>query len=555
MMEAAPGPQRRLYIKAILFVTLVCVTMLGLDIKQVWLARGVRVQQAQTETANLARSLAQHAQDVFESTDATLKGLRATLAEEGTDPGAMARLGRRMRARVVNQEIIQRLFLYGANGNWLAGSLDAAAFAKVRDLNYVDRDYFRYHRDHAEDVDFLGPPIQTKFDGAWVVTVTRRLSHPDNSFAGVVGASVSLDLFQSFFETFDTGRQGAITLTNGQGILIVRRPFEVANIGRSIAQSQFFQAIRDNADNGSFEFISLLDGRPRLGSFHRVSGFDLIMIVALDKNEVLASWWHDTKIYAAWIAGVVAFVALAGYQLTLQIRHRAIAEARLATSQYTLERRVTERTADLQQMVNQRDILLREVYHRVKNNMQAVDALLAMEVKYLADPEARQALRDMRTRVYALSLAHQQLMTSADLETFDFAPLLRELVASILTGRPDDGISLTVETIPLMVTLDFAVPMSLVISDLVTNSLQRSFPPNNGRVNLSLNCNTDGRIVLTVSDNGVAPAGPAITAAGETARRIRVIKGLLRQIDGALTMHDENGSHSEIIVARQDMPR
>ena len=547
-MQIAHLPRSPLYVRTILFVTLVCAIMLGLDVRQVWLARSVRLQQAQTETANLARSLAQHAQDVFESTDATLKGLRATFAEDGGDPGAMARLGRRMRTRVMNQDIIQRLFLYDANGNWLDGSLDAATFAKVRDLNYVDRDYFRYHRDHTEDVAFLGPPIQTKFDGAWVVTVTRRLTHSDGSFAGVVGASISLKLFQRFFETFDTGGHGAITLTSGQGMLIVRRPFDTANIGRSVAQSEFFRAIQDNADTGSFDFISSLDGRPRLGSFHRVSGFDLIMIVALDKNEVLTSWWHGTQVQLIGVILIVAIVALAGYQITLQIHYRAIVEVQLAEGRKTLEQRVIDRTADLQRMVTQRDLLLREVYHRVNNNMQVVDGLLALEAMHLTDAWAQQALRDMRTRVHVLGRAHEQLMVSADLKTFDFAPFLRELAASVLTNRGDDGISLIVEAIPLMVTLDFAIPMGLVVSELMTICSKQAFLLGNGCVTLNLRNNIDN-FALAVSDNRLGSTNPADADGGETARRMRLLTSLVRQIDGTLKMHDE-GTCVEILFAK-----
>ena len=530
-----------------LFVALVCLTVLGLDIRQIWMARDARLQRAETETANLARSLAQHAQDVLEGADITLRGLRGTVAEDGTDPAAMSRLSRRMHTRVAGQQQIQRLFLYDENGNWLASSLDAGAFDVVRGLNYTDRGYFRYHKDHADDVAQVGEPIQTKLNGATVITITRRLSHPDGSFAGVVGASVDLEQFQNFFQTFDIGRQGAITLTNGSGILVVRRPFDAENVGRSIAQSQFFQAIRKHAGAGSFEFVSLLDGRARLGSFHRVDGFDLIMIVALDKSEVLAPWWADTRIHFVWLSFIVMFIALLGYRITVQIRYRAAAEAQLAVARQTLERRVAERTADLRQMVTQRDLLLREVYHRVDNNMQVVDALLAMEQRRLADAEVRQMLADMRMRVHALGLAHRQLMVSADLETFDIAPFLQELADSILAGATDTGASLVVEANPLMVTLDFAVPVGLVVSELVTNCLQHAFLSGNGLVTVKLNRNSADDIVLTVSDNGV-PVASVEPEAKKVTQRERVIRGLVGQIDGVISVHRACGSHTEIVI-------
>jgi hypothetical protein len=193
-----------------------------------------------------------------------------------------------MRVRVINQPIIQRIFIYDENGKWMASSLDALAFEAVRNLDYTDRDYFRYHRDHPDDVVLIGAPIQTKLNGAWVITITRRISRPDGGFAGVVGATVPLSEFQRFFETFDVGEQGAITLANTHGILFVRRPLVDGNVGRNIADSEFFRAIQPNAQSGSFDFVSFLDGVSRLGSFHRVPNFDLLMIVAHDKDEVLS---------------------------------------------------------------------------------------------------------------------------------------------------------------------------------------------------------------------------------------------------------------------------
>jgi two-component sensor histidine kinase len=553
-ISAVAASLSSLALRATLFVALVCLTVLGLDIRQVWMAHDARLQQAETETANLARSLAQHAQDVLEGADVTLKGLRGTVAEDGTAPVAMSRMSRRMHARLADQQKIQRLFLYDENGNWLASSLDARAFDVVRGLNYADRGYFQRHRDHAEDVVQVGEPIQTKLNGARVITISRRLSHPDGSFAGVVGASIGLEQFQDFFQTFDIGRQGAITLTSGSGILMVRRPFDVENVGRSIAQSQFFQAIQEHADTGSFEFVSFLDGRARLGSFHRVDGFDLIMIVALDKNEVLERWWDNTRIHLVWLSFIVIFIALLGYRMTVQIRYRAAAEAQLAASRQTLERRVVERTADLRQMVTQRDLLLREVYHRVKNNMQVVDALLAMEEKRLTDAEARQMLADMRTRVLALGLAHRQLMVSVDLETFDIAPFLQELADSILASRIDTGADLLVEANSLMVTLDFAVPVGLVVSELVTNCLQHAFLAGNGLVTVKLNRNSADDVVLTVSDNG-APVTSVDPEAGKAAQRARIIRGLVGQIDGIINVHTEDGSHTEIVIPARELPK
>ena len=129
-------------------------------------------------------------------------------------------------------------------------------------------------------------------------------------------------------------------------------------------------------------------------------------------------------------------------------RHRAQKE--LQEAKASLEQVVFERTKALAE----RDLLLREVYHRVKNNLQVVDAMLLMRAVKITDPEAREAFSELRSRVFALGLVHQQLMGSADLKTFDIEPFLNELLANIMGGAAPAGIRLNVEACPLVVDLD-----------------------------------------------------------------------------------------------------
>src|SRR3546814_11471499 len=105
-----------------------------------------------------------------------------------------------------------------------------------------------------------------------------------------------------------------------------------------------------------------------------------------------------------------------------------LAELRVAKAD--LEGMVEERTAALRQ----RDLLLREVYHRVKNNLQIIDGMVMMQARQLQDQAAKDSLQALRSRIYALGLVHQQLMASRDLQPFAIAPFLEELSGHIIEG-------------------------------------------------------------------------------------------------------------------------
>ena len=252
----------------------------------------------------------------------------------------------------------------------------------------------------------------------------------------------------------------------------------------------------------------------------------------------------------------------------IDTRHKA--EAALRAAKQELEKVVEERS----QALAQRDLLLREVYHRVKNNLQLVDSLLMMQGRKIKDPQASQALLALRERVFALGLVHQQLMGSADLKTFDVVPFLDELSRNIMEGGGTGGVSIDVRACTLAVGLDFAVPLGLLVTELVTNSLKHAFPDGTGTISVTLkqepepphaadqppdhedavhaHAEQPGRgdaLVLIVSDNGIGtPAGdgPARFSGGVGSR---IIGNLVAQLEGDMTVRTQNGTTTEIRLA------
>ena len=237
-------------------------------------------------------------------------------------------------------------------------------------------------------------------------------------------------------------------------------------------------------------------------------------------------------------------------------------EAQVRKSNTELENRVKERTAELEaanmrlsRALEQRDLLLREVYHRVKNNLQVIDSIVTLQARRLTDPEAQNALHGLRRRLYPLGLVHQQLMSSTDLKTFDVSPFLKELSENIIEGIGGRDISLSVRAIPLNVGLDFAIPLGLLVTELVTNSLKHAFPDGKGKIEVVLDRREDGTIVLIVSDNGsgydILEASRKEKASGLGSA---LIDGLVAQLKATINVRNVNGTISEVLFLHNEAP-
>jgi PAS domain S-box-containing protein len=274
-----------------------------------------------------------------------------------------------------------------------------------------------------------------------------------------------------------------------------------------------------------------------------------------------APFWVLVAATVAWPAGsAVPSVAVISVQ---DIDSRVNHNANMQIAKFELEQIVAERTGALAQ----RDLLLQEVYHRVKNNLQVVDTLLILQSRSLADSRLKAALQDLRGRIHALGLVHEQLMESPDLKTFDIVPFLERLSKNILDGGGKDGVSIEVNTCSLQIGLDFAVPLGLLVTELVTNALKHAdFPDQNGRILVGLSDEIEGELCLVVSDNGLtkraaaagaaaagaAPAGGGAAGNGAKAGMgTSIIRSLVRQLEGNINVKTDAGTTTEI---RMPMP-
>jgi two-component sensor histidine kinase len=230
-------------------------------------------------------------------------------------------------------------------------------------------------------------------------------------------------------------------------------------------------------------------------------------------------------------------------------------EAQVRQINADLELRVVDRTAalvaanqKLTETLSHRDLLLQEVYHRVKNNLQVIDSIVLLQERKLSDPDAKDSLKSLRSRVHALGLVHQQLMGSGDLKSFAVGQFLSELSENLLRGGANEGITISVDAIPLNIGLDIAIPLGLLVTELVTNSIKHAFRDGLGHIDLGLTRIDSHSVALCVSDNGrgldsgADPSGETSGGLGMT-----LIQGLIKQLDATMTVRQQGGTATQII--------
>jgi two-component sensor histidine kinase/CHASE1-domain containing sensor protein len=247
--------------------------------------------------------------------------------------------------------------------------------------------------------------------------------------------------------------------------------------------------------------------------------------------------------FAGWLvlAGAFLFTSLLGSVLLIITGSVALVEvtvaertASLTALNATLEKEIVERwRADeaLRTSLQEKEVLLREVHHRVKNNMQVINSLLQMQAGYVHDPRDADFFRQCQTRIHAMALVHDRLYRSASLATIDLGAYLADLAQLVARGQSRRGLEVALETdcAAFEVSLDLAIPIGLAATEIVANAFRHAFPGRHtGRLAVRLRQTTGRGIVLQVADDGV---GIAADIDPQRARSLgmRLISNLARQ--------------------------
>ena len=330
----APSPQTtvqnrraRLTLGAAILIMVLCLSLATMDAVEVWNARGQDMRAAESETANLLEAVGSQVQDTFDVAGAMLVGVTHQLAIDGTGVAVRPALDHLMRAEVDSaRPRIRSLAVIDPDGALIADS----APIEASERRYDDRAYFQFHLQHPGPEAHIGPPVLSRSDNLWIITLSRRVDRPDGSLLAIAIATIEIDYFRNYYDTFDIGPHGAILLANADGTMLLRRPYSDVNIGHDMSNASLFRDYLPKAPSGVALTRSSTDGVVRLNSYRRLDRYPLVVAAALAEDDILADWTREARYHLAGTATLLLATLALGIWVSFEFRHRLRAEGRAA---------------------------------------------------------------------------------------------------------------------------------------------------------------------------------------------------------------------------------
>jgi len=501
----------------------------------------VQDQQRRDDLQLAAERTAASVKGRLDSTTVLLQALRPEALELYCEPRLTALVQRidglngLARLSPTGQTACASQQLTAAPPAWLVQARDSAWFQRLRD---------------GEDTVLARAPVRTGEAPGLIVAI--RLERPLGAFDGAMVAVIPLAALQPDIadRALPEGSQAA--LTDGDGRILTAtdlQAFQLAE-GRSVvgwvdrARRDASAIFEDDDSRGRHRVYAgaALAGRdvyallsapaPSLLSWARLNPVGAFLVPLLAwLIAFLAVMWVSERIVVRWLVyleRVAAIYARGRFSVRPVQAMNAPAEIRvLARTLDELAETITTRDAALNASLEEKDALMREIHHRVKNNLQIISSLLSMQQRALTDPQAKAAVGDTRQRISALALIYRTLYQSADLRYADARIFLTELVGQLVASEAGRGplVTSSVEADSLVVDPDKLAPLALWLVEAVTNAQKHAFAGRGGALKVRFRVDGDTS-VLEVEDDGPGVsetfrAGVGRTLMGAFAKQLR----------------------------------
>jgi two-component sensor histidine kinase len=448
-----------------------------------------------------------------------------------------------------------------------AGRVICSSAPNQRNISFAGFDWFKRLKATGEPV--VGLPVVEPLSHKQVIFIAQPLSFGPPGANGAIALTIPNTVLLRLRRYAKVPAETSLFILNETGQVILG-PTDSKTLGNLPADPSFLT--HDAGGEHAFAVTSR-SGRafvyavvPMLSD--KVFGVVARAAMVIDAPRVLALlgqvalpvlfstvtlvivWFGTDRILLRWIKQLRA-VATAYRRGRMEIRTRHMDKAPLEVRQLaetldSMAGAIAERENHLVDTIRQREALLAEVHHRVKNNLQIITSLLNLHARSIDKPEEQAIIRDVQARIEALALVHRNVYLADDLEYItlsDFLPqLAQQITRSFLSieGR----VAIEAKSDPIRLTVDETIPVAQLVVEAVTNSCRHAFPDGrSGHVRITARADPPGHAIIEISDDGIGlpddlDSRPARKRVGHT-----LIDSFARQLGGTVRTTTDKGTH------------
>lgn len=352
------------------------------------------------------------------------------------------------------------------------GLLRFSSLSNARTVSHKDRDYFA-RLVEGEDLAVARLSKDEQLNASALI-IARRVER-GGGFKGAASITISNQFVDRFWSTMGLGVHSTVSIVRSDGWLMARHPEPDEPV--DLSSTAWFPMLR-NSSSGVYQSpVSPIDGVARIVAFRKIDGWPVVALAAIDRAEVLEVFWQNLQSQLLILVPFMIVLALATGWLTVLLR------------------RYARRMVELEASAERNTYLFREIHHRVKNNLQTVQALVRLQ------PLPAEARADMSRRIAAMVAVQEQIYENDQFERVEIAPYIRKLVVDIAVAF-NKQVTLDMQLEPMTVDRDQALPVGMLVNEVVSNAFKYAFEDAaNGKLSISLAKDGDDAL-LTIRDTG-----------------------------------------------------
>jgi two-component sensor histidine kinase len=510
--------------------------------------------EAEQITGNLADLLAEHAGRVFDASNLIADQAIMLAGDRSWDEVASSSEMYDHLRRLTNvSNYISAVWLVDEQGRPRLSSRSFPAPAN----SVADSEHFKIQQQTN-----AGPFISQLLPGRAAeennIVLSRRIEDDNRRFRGAALVVIDPVYFLSFYSSIKVSYPITIDLFRPELAVVIHHPGVPDAEAMSVRKWPDRDPKAALGESGTiYRAHSAFDETERLEAYQRIKGFPLYVSVGVARSAIFGRWLTET-LQQGLLAGLAlaALLLLVGMALS-RTRREEVMREELKTLNLTLEERVHERTAEversaegLRKLLAEKDVLFREVHHRVKNNLQIISSLLNLYANKFTGADVQRSFTDCLSQVRAMGLVHELLYRSPNVAQIDFDEYLRVLASRfVISFGRGPQVSLNVRSAPLHFDLDTTIPLALIVTEAITNAFKHAFPGERAGTISVEGSQSDGLTRIRIADNGVGlPSGWEELQAHSLG--LKLMRVLAEQIDARLSISSNGGTAIELTLGQ-----